>query len=140
MTDDKPDESRRNVLKGAAATGVAATGLGAFGGTASAQQDIRELNVQVSDGLLTIQNVNVLRNVDIDDITVTVIGGDVNVDIEDVLQDINVDIEDVDINVLNLDDVLEDVDVLNDSVVQVAVAVLGESGDLVAAGSDAANL
>lgn len=139
MTDNNADEERRTVLKGVAATGLAATGIGAFGGTASAQQNVRNLNVNIGDGgLLEIRNVNVLRNVDIDDITVTVIGGDVNVDIEDVVQDVevlnNVDVEDV--QVINVGDV----DVLNDSVVQVAVAVLGESGDLVAAGSDAANL
>lgn len=126
---DVADEERRNVLKGAAATGVAATGIGLFG-SASAQQDIRELNVSLSEqgGLLNVnvQNVNVLRNVNVQDVVVTVIGGDVLSDI---------DIEDIDVDILNN----VDVDVLNDSTVQVAVAALSDTGDIVAAGSDALN-
>ena len=125
------DEERRTVLKGAAATGVAATGLGVFG-SASAQQDIRNLNVQVGgDGLVSISNINALNNVQVSDVTVTVIGGDVEVDVQNIAN--NLDITENNVEVVNVEDVL------NNSVVQVAVAVLGESG-LVAAGSDAANL
>ena len=126
------DEKRRTVLKGAAATGVAATGLGVFG-SASAQQGIKNLNVQVGgDGLVSISNINALNNVQVSDVAVTVIGGDVDVDVENIANDLDLDVSDVQVvNVQN---------VLNDSVVQVAVAVLGDADELVAAGSDAANL
>ena len=123
------DEKRRTVLKGAAATGVAATGLGVFG-SASAQQGIKNLNVQVSSGgLVNISNINALNNVQVSDVAVTVIGDDLDVDVDDVLSDIEVE----NVQVVNVEDVL------NDSVVQVAVAVLSGQ-ELVAAGSDAANL
>ena len=135
------DEKRRTVLKGAAATGVAATGLGVFG-SASAQQDIRNLNVQVGgNGLVTISNINALNNVQVSDVAVTVIGGDVldNVDVSNIANNLDADVEVVDVNdALNENNILNNV--LNDSAVQVAVAVLGGAGDLVAAGSDAANL
>lgn len=133
MTPDTPeDEERRTLMKGAVATGVAATGLGIFG-SASAQQGIRNLNVQISNGLVNISNINALQNVQVSDVTVTIIGGDVNVDVdvENIANDLDIDVSDVE--VVNVEDVL------NDSVVQVAVAVLGSSGNLVAAGSDAAN-
>lgn len=133
MTPDTPeDEERRTLMKGAVATGVAATGLGIFG-SASAQQGIRNLNVQISNGLVNISNINALQNVQVSDVAVTVIGGDVNVDVdvENIANDLDIDVSDVE--VVNVEDVL------NDSVVQVAVAVLGSSGNLVAAGSDAAN-
>ena len=130
------DEKRRTVLKGAAATGVAATGLGVFG-SASAQQGIKNLNVQVGgNGLVSISNINALNNVQISDVAITVIGDDLEVNVEDVLSDIN--LEEVQVEVVDVD--LEDIDALNDSVVQVAVAVLGDASELVAAGSDAANL
>lgn len=142
MTDkDTNDKSRRTFMKGAAATGVAATGMAAFSGSAAAQEDIRQLNVRdvnVQDGLvnLNISNVNILRNVD--DIIVTIIGGDV-------LSDITIDIEEI--NILRFEDevnVIRDVnvnvqDVLNDNVVQVAVLALSDAGDIVAAGSGASN-
>lgn len=136
MTDNNvPDDSRRTVLKGAAATGLAATGLGVFGTSAAAQQNIKNLNVNLTQqgGLLNVnvQNVNLLNNLDIDDVAVTVIGGDV-----EVLNNIDVNLEDIDVDVA-IDDVLQDV--LNDSVVQVAVMALSD-GDIVAAGSDALNL
>lgn len=124
------DDSRRTFLKGATATGLAATGLGVFGGSATAQQDIRELNINLSeqDGLLNVnvQNVNVLRNVNVEDVVVTVIGGDL-------LSDINV--ENVDVEVLKN----VNIEILNNSTVQVAVAALSDTGDIVAAGSDALN-
>lgn len=125
------DDSRRNFLKGATATGLAATGLGVFG-SAAAQSNIKNLNVQLSGGLVNISNLNVLNNVDVSDVAVTVIDGDVNVNVENIANNLDLDVEDV--QVVNVENVL------NDSVVQVAVAVLGESGDLVAAGSDVANL
>lgn len=128
------DDSRRTFLKGATATGLAATGLGVFGGSAAAQQNIRELNVNLSEqgGLLNVnvQNVNVLRNVNVEDVVVTVIGGDV-------LSDIEVDVRNIDVDV-NIENVLTDI--LNESVVQVAVVALSDAGDIVAAGSDALNL
>ena len=124
------DEKRRTVLKGAAATGVAATGLGVFG-SASAKQGIKNLNVQVGgDGLVSISNINALNNVQVSDVAVTVIGGDVDVDVENIANNLDLDVSDV--QVVNVEDVL------NDSVVQVAVAVLSGQ-ELVAAGSDAAN-
>jgi len=124
------DEKRRTVLKGAAATGVAATGLGVFG-SASAQQGIKNLNVQVGgDGLVSISNINALNNVQVSDVAVTVIGGDVDVDVENIANDLDLDVSDV--QVVNVENVL------NNSVVQVAVAVLSGQ-ELVAAGSDAAN-
>lgn len=132
---------RRTFMKGAAATGVAATGITAFSGSAAAQQDIRRLNVQdvnVQDGLVNvnISNVNILR--DVDDIIVTVIGGDV-------LSDIVIDIDEI--NILRFEDevnVIRDVDVnvqdvLNDNVVQVVILALSDAGDIVAEGSGATN-
>ena len=126
------DDSRRTFLKGATATGLAATGLGVFGGSAAAQQNVRNLNVQISNGLVNISNINALQNVNVSEVAVTVIGGDVDVDVENILNNLDIDVEDV--QVVNVEDVL------NDSVVQVAVGVLGSAGNLVAAGSDAANL
>ncbi|MFC7008235.1 twin-arginine translocation signal domain-containing protein [Halalkalicoccus salilacus] len=133
--EDQSEQTRRTFVKGAAATGVAATGVTAFSGGAAAQpQNIRNLNVNLTDqnGLVNVnvQNVNVLNNVNVEDIVVTVIGGDV-----EVLNNLNVNIEDIDVNIEN---VLSDI--LNDSVVQVAVLALNGSGDAVAAGSDALNL
>jgi len=128
-----PDDSRRTVLKGAAATGLAATGLSLFGGSAVARQNIRDLNVSLNEqgGVLNvnIQNVGVLENVNVEDVVVTVIGGDV-------LSDIEVNVEDVDVRVLEY----VNIDVLNDSTVQVAVAALSDTGEIVAAGSDALNI
>lgn len=132
MTDLPEDVDRRTFVKGAAATGVAATGLGAVGGTAAAQQNIKNLNVQISGGLVNISNINALQNVEVSDVAVTVIGGDVDVDVEDIANDLDIDAENI--QVVNVEDVL------NDSVVQVAVSVLSDAGNLVAAGSDAANL
>ena len=120
-------------MKGAVATGVAATGLGMFG-SATAQQSVRNLNVQLSDSdglvVVDVSNTNVLNNVEVEDVAVTVIGDDVDVDIEDLLNDLDVDVD--------VDDVVNDIDLDVDDV-QVAVAVLGES-DIVGAGSDALDL
>ena len=132
------DEKRRTVLKGAAATGAAATGLGVFGG-ASAQQNAKNLNVQVGgDGLVTVNNINALNNVQVKDVAITVIGGNVvdDVNVENVLNDLEA-LDNLDVK---LEDVVNVQNVLNDSVVQVAVVVLGGAGELVAAGSDAAEL
>lgn len=132
---------RRTFMKGAAATGVAATGLGAFSGSAAAQQNVRNLNVRdvqaAGDSLLQVQvqNPNMLNNidVDIDDVVVTVIGGDVRdvvtVNVEDIT------FEDRVINV-ELENVLQDITVqnfLNNNVVQVIVTALSD-GDVVATG------
>lgn len=132
--DPEPDDSRRTFMKGAAATGLAVTGLGAFGGSAAAQQNIRSLNVSLTEqnGLLNvnISNVNALNNVNVEDIVVTVIGGDV-------LSNITVDVKNIDVDV-TVKNVLTDF--LNDSVVQVAVVALSDTGDIVAQGCDALNL
>ena len=135
---DQSNETRRTFMKGAAATGVAATGLTAFSGNAAAQQRIRELqvNLQQQQGLLNVNigNVNVLRNVNVQDVVVTVIGGDV-------LSNIEVNLQNIDVNVEIIDDVNIDVNnVLNNNAVQVAVVALSDTGDIVAQGSDAANL
>lgn len=118
-------------MKGAAATGAAAVSLGALGGTASAQQNIRRLNVRdinFQEGLINVNvsNVNILR--DFDEIVVTVIGGDV------VGRDINILRFEDEVNILN--DLTINV---NDNVVQVVVLALSEAGDIVAAGSGATN-
>lgn len=135
MTEQNDSEqTRRTFVKGAAATGVAATGLTAFSGGAAAQQRIRNLNINLTeqDGVLNVnvQNVNVLNNLNVEDVVVTVIGGDV-------LSDINVNIEDVNVEII--DDVNVE-NVLNNNVVQVAVVALSDTGDIVAQGSDALNL
>lgn len=127
-------------MKGAVGAGVAATGLTAFGGSASAQQNVRNLNLggirilEDAGGLVNVEvdvrNVNILR--DFDDLTVTVIGGDVFGDEVNVVRDVEVNVNDRVINV-ELEDI--DVDVLTDSVVQVAVAVLGGAGNAAAQGS-----
>lgn len=139
---NQPDSTlRRTFMKGAAATGVAATGLGAFSGSAAAQQNVRNLNVrdvQAAGGSVLqvqVQNVNVLNNidVDIDDVVVTVIGGDVRDVVTVNLEDIT--FEDRVINV-ELENVLQDItvqDLLNDNVVQVIVTALSD-GDVVATG------
>lgn len=131
--EDQSEQTRRTFVKGAAATGVAATGVTAFSGGAAAQQDIRNLNVNLTEqgGLVNVnvQNVNVLNNVNVEDIVVTVIGGDV-----EVLNNLTVNIEDIDVNIEN---VLNDL--LSESAVQVAVVALSDAGDIVAAGSDALN-
>lgn len=136
MTDGNKLESalsRRRFSKGAIASGAAALGLAGVSGSAAAQQNAKNLQLgdvtQNSSGLLSIQvqNVNILQNVNVEDITVTVIGGDANI-----IRNVDVNIEDV-INdrVINV----ENVKILNDSVVQVAVAALSDTGDVVAAGS-----
>lgn len=136
MTDGNKLESalsRRTFSKGAIASGAAALGLAGVSGSAAAQQNAKNLQLgdvtQNSSGLLSIQvqNVNILQNVNVEDITVTVIGGDANI-----IRNVDVNIEDV-INdrVINV----ENVKILNDSVVQVAVAALSDTGDVVAAGS-----
>lgn len=135
MTEDNPpeDDSRRNFLKGTAAAGITATGLAAFSGNAAAQ-NVRELqigDVTAQNGLLNIslQNVNVLRDINVEDVVVTVIGGDlrileggINVTINDSL----IEVKNVDVDVLN--------NALNNNNVQVAVAVLGEADNVLAAG------
>lgn len=135
MTEDNPpeDDSRRNFLKGTAAAGITATGLAAFSGNAAAQnvRDLQIGDVTAQNGLLNIslQNVNVLRDINVEDVVVTVIGGDlrileggINVTINDSL----IEVKNVDVDVLN--------NALNNNNVQVAVAVLGEADNVLAAG------
>ena len=118
-------------MKGAVATGVAATGLGAFGSASAQPQNIRNLNVQISNGLVNISNINALQNVQVSDVAITVIGGSVNVNVSNIANNLN--ISENKVQIVNVENVL------NNSVVQVAVGVLSGQ-DLVAAGSDAANL
>lgn len=128
-----PESYRRTFVKGAAATGVAASGLGVFG-SASAQQNIKNLNVQISGGgLVNISNISALQNVNVSEVDVTVIGGDVDVDVQNIANNLDLTVSDV--QVVNV----QNSKLLNDNVVQVAVGVLSGQ-DLVAAGSDAANL
>lgn len=126
--------NRRTFVKGAAATGLAAAGLGAMSGGAAAQQNIRNLNlgdVAASDGLLSInlQNINVLRNVNVQDVVVTVIGGDLRIlegGIDISFEEEVINVENVDVDVLN--------NALNNNNVQVGVAVLGDADNVLAAG------
>lgn len=120
------DKQRRNFLKSAAATGAAAIGLGAFSGSAAAQPNVRQLelgDVQVSGGLVTVQvqNLRIIRDVTITDNVVTIIGDDLTAQI---LNNVTVNFEDSLIEI-NKNDV--DVDILNDSVVLVSVALLGDN-------------
>lgn len=133
MTDDETNDlHRRTFVKGAAATGVAATGITAFGGNAAAQnvQRLQLGDVQVGNGLVTVQlqNVRIIRDITLQDIDVTVIGGDVvGGDLTvDVIDDVNVDI-DFDDRVINIQNVANDI--LQGSVIQVSVAVLGDAGN-----------
>lgn len=124
------DDSRRTFLKGAAATGLTVAGIGAFSGSATAQQNVPQLQLNIADvanGLLTveIQNVNVLNNINVEDVVVTVIGGDLRI------LEGGININDSLIEISNND---IDVNVLNDSNVQVGVAVLGEADNVLAAG------
>lgn len=89
---------------------------------------------------IQLQNVNVLRNVrdNIQDVVVTVIGGDVRI-LENATFTFNDSLVSVtvqDVNILN--DSLNNIDILNRSLnnndVQVSVAVLGDSGNVLAAG------
>lgn len=128
---------RRTFVKGAAAASVAATGITAFSGGTAAQQNAQQLevgDVQVSDGLLTIeiQNFDAIDDIDIEGVAVTIIGGDVGEIL--VFEEGVIDLED---GVINIE--LEDIDaeILTDNVVQVAVAVLGDAGNVVAQGSTA---
>jgi hypothetical protein len=75
---------------------------------------------------VNISNINALNNVQVSDVFATVIGGDINVDVSNIANNL-----DVDVAVLN--------NSVNDNFVQVAVAVLSDQ-DLVGAGSDAVNL
>ena len=90
------------------------------------------------DGLVSISNINALNNVQISDVAITVIGGDFveEVTVEDVLNDPDI-LNDLNAEIVQVVNVEES---LNENVVQAAIAVLGDAGELVAAGSDAANV
>ena len=79
-----------------------------------------------------------LNNVQISDVAITVIGGDFveEVTVEDVLNDPDI-LNDLNAEIVQVVNVEES---LNENVVQAAIAVLGDAGELVAAGSDAANV
>lgn len=117
-------------MKGTAATGLTLAGLGAFSGSAAAQ-DVTRLqvgDVQVGGGLLNVQlqNVRVIRDINVQDVEVTVIGGDVVGGdlIVDVIDDVDVDIDFED-RVINIENVANEI--LQGSVVQVGIAVLGDA-------------
>ena len=130
---------RRSFLKGAAATGLAATGVTAFSGSAAAQPQNLQVdsdNLLLSGGLVSVslQNTNVLNNVSVDVSNIDVTVQDINVPISDVVDvgDVTVvllDVVDVQ-NVLNNNDI--DLTALNNADVQ--VTVLGSSRNL--SGSD----
>lgn len=129
MTDknELEGQSRRKFLKTTGAVGVAATGVGAFGGSAAAQEtanlDIqsvsrsifRQTGRQGAAGLIVVQ----VQNVAVDVID------NVNVQIADVA-----DVDVGDINVLNNNTVkiaIDEVVEVTQNQVQVAVTLLGET-------------
>lgn len=134
MTDNK---TRRTFMKGAVATGVAATGITAFSGSAAAQDpgnfnvDTSQLNVNQQtgnvSGLITLTNLNVdvIDDITLQDIEVNILTDDAQVvgDIE-VSRLIQTQGGDVIRLVIrdNIRDILQDFDNL---IVQ--VTVLGES-------------
>ena len=134
MTKDTQSK-RRSFLKGAAATGLAATGVTAFSGSAAA----RPQNLQVdSDNLLlggglvsvSLQNTNVLNNVSVDISNIDVTVQDISVPISEV-----VDVGDVTVVLLDLVDVQNvlnenDIDLAALNNVDVQVAVLGANREL----------
>lgn len=97
------NHSRRTFVKGIAATGTAATGVAAFGGSTAAQEEGLNVNTgnlniteqngeQQAEGLIVVQ----AQNVALQDVVEVTVGDDV-------------------VNI-------EDVEVLNENVIQVAVA------------------
>ena len=128
---------RRSFLKGAAATGLAATGVTAFSGSAAAQTQNLQVdsdNLLLSGGLVSVslQNTNVLNNVSVDVSNIDVTVQDINVPISDV-----VDVGDVTVvllDVVDIKDALNNVDLTALNNVDVQVTVLGSSRNL--SGSD----
>lgn len=121
--------SRRTVLKTSAAVGAATTGIAAFGGTAAAQQ--RQLEIDASDigeGLIVIQNVEILENVDVtvEDITVRV--QDINVE---VLTFEETTIEGDQVGLINVEVTDSLNNILNRNTVNVLVQILSGTGRFV---------
>ena len=95
-------QSRRTFVKGVAATGTAATGLAAFGGQATAQQDgpIGDVTAVLQEGLVNVT----IGDVTVEDVEViTVRIRDIIVTIEDVdvLNNVQIDVSDINVNALN---------------------------------------
>lgn len=134
---NETDSTRRKVLKALGIGGLAAGGVTASAGSATAQPQNLQVdadNIVLNNGLVSIslQNTNVLNNVDVTagDIEVTLQNIDVSVAVSDVIDvgDVTVvlvDVVDVQ-NVLNNNDV--DLTALNNATVQ--VSVLGSNRQL----------
>jgi hypothetical protein len=130
MTDQNPSSDsheRRSVLKALGIGGLAATGVGAAAGSATAQSQNLQIdsdNLLTSQSLLTIslQNTNVLNNVNVEDVLedVTVTIQNIDVDVSDV-----VDVGDVTVLTVNVDDALNDLNLDALNTVDVQVSVLG---------------
>ena len=126
---------RRSFLKGAAATGLAATGVTVFSGSAAAQTQNLQVdsdNLLLSGGLVSVslQNTNVLNNVSVDISNIDVTVQDISVPISEV-----VDVGDVTVVLLDLVDVQNvlnenDIDLAALNNVDVQVAVLGANREL----------
>lgn len=126
--------TRRSVIKGVAATGTALAGVG-LSGAASAQQTNVSADQLFGAGLITVQGVDLLSNLDFENVTIDV----VDVETGDILSNIEVTVTDVNIlndNVVNLDVDVDITDTLNRNVVQ--VNVLSDTDSLI--GTDAVNV
>ncbi|WP_336364449.1 twin-arginine translocation signal domain-containing protein [Halalkalicoccus salilacus] len=149
MTDQNPSErTRRTFMKGAAATGVAATGITAFSGNVAAQElqvDADRLNVNQNtgrlSGLVVLNNVNVDV---IDDITLENIDVDIIDENNEILSNITVQRLIVtgggDVVRLIINDVIDDVNILNDANVSLQVNVLSEGGGVLQTATDSLDL
>lgn len=143
MVDETTDtgQSRRKFIKTSAAVGMAAAGVTASVGGATAQQeslnlDTSSLNVNQQtgkvSGLINLSNVSadVIDNITVQNVNVELLTtqGDEVIDltVKKVVQTGGGDVVKVIVN-----DVINNVDVLNDSNVSVEVSVLSDSGDLV---------
>ncbi len=135
-------------MKGAAATGVAATGITAFSGNVAAQElqvDADRLNVNQNtgrlSGLVVLNNVNVDV---IDDITLENIDVDIIDENNEILSNITVQRLIVtgggDVVRLIINDVIDDVNILNDANVSLQVNVLSEGGGVLQTATDSLDL
>jgi hypothetical protein len=131
-------------MKGAAATGVAATGITAFSGSAAAQEENLDVNADRLNinrqtgnarGLIVVQNIaaDIIDDITVQDIQVNILSDDVDIDIE---VSRLVQTQGGDVVRLIIRDNIRDIDILRDSNVAVVVNVLSDAGDVIQTGQD----
>lgn len=121
--------SRRTFSKGAIASGAAALGLAGVSGSAAAQQNLNidADNLVTQNGLLsiTIQNTNILDNLDVtvEDIDVTI--QNVTVTVVDLI-----DVGDVSVLTVDIEDALKNLNLNALNTVDVVVNALSDTGQI----------